>query len=288
MGNPLSPVLVNIYMEMFETLLLPRIIRFNLIWYRYVDDILCLLPSSIDPYMLLRQLNELVPSIKFKVELEVNGQLPFLDTLIIRTNNGFKVKIYRKPKHVEAYIHYFSSHHDSIKRSVFSGMFLRALRVCDPEYFSDEYEHINLVAKKLCYPEVFINNCWMQARKSFYELRVKQPFNVKNILCLPYYQELTPIIQILKSLDIGVVFKYESVMRNMLIKNSPKIINDPGVYCIPCNGCRQIYIGQSGKALSERCKQHQYNVRTANSSSALFIHKRDNNDFIKCYGAKTR
>ena len=45
MGNPLSPVLANIYMEFFEINLLPRIITFELIWYRYVDDIVCLLPE---------------------------------------------------------------------------------------------------------------------------------------------------------------------------------------------------------------------------------------------------
>ena len=84
----------------------------------------------------------------------------------------------------------------------------------------------------------------------------------------------------LKSLNIKVVFKYESVIKNVLIKNSP------GVYCIPCNDCGHIYVGQSGKALSERCKQHRYNVRTANSSSALFIHKQNYDHFINWNGAK--
>ena len=64
------------------------------------------------------------------------------------------------------------------------------------------------------------------------------------------------------------------------------MVNHPGVYCIPCNGCPQIYVGQSGKILSERCKQHRYNVRTANSSSALFIHKQNYDHFINWNGAK--
>ena len=54
-------------------------------------------------------------------------------------------------------------------------MFLRALKVCDPEYLDTELQHINLVAKKLCYPESFINMAWMQARKAYYESGNKQP-----------------------------------------------------------------------------------------------------------------
>ena len=286
MGNPLSPVLANIYMEFYETRMLPRIIHFDIIWYRYVDDILCLLPVNIDPNDLLRQLNELVPTIKFKLEVEENGQIPFLDTLVIKSNCGFKFKVYRKPTHVDAYIHYFSNHHSSIKKSVFSSMFLRALKVCDPEYLDTELQHINLVGKKLCYPESFINMAWIQARKTYYESGNKQPFNLSNILCLPYHRELEPISKTLKDLNINVVFKYESTIRNALVKNSPTIQNSPGVYCIPCKGCQHIYVGQSGKTLNERCKQHRYNVNTANQSNALFIHKRDNNHFIDWNGAR--
>ena len=163
----------------------------------------------------------MVQSIKFELELEVNGQLPFLDALIIKTNNGFKFKIYRKPTHVDSYIHYFSNHHASIKKSVFSGMFLRALRICDPEHLNNEIQHINLTAKKLCYPDEFVNNCWMQAGKTFYQIRNQQPFNVKNLLSLPYYHELVPVTKILKSLNINVVFNYESVIKKNINKKQP-------------------------------------------------------------------
>ena len=89
-----------------------------------------------------------------------------------------------------------------------------------------------------------------------------------------------PVTKILKSLNINVVFKYETVIKNILIKNSPIMDNNPGVYCIPCNDCHHIYVGQSGKTLPERCKQHRYNVRTASSSSALFLHKQNYDHFI--------
>ena len=39
MGSPLSPVLANIFMEMFETELLTNVTGRPLLWLRYVDDV---------------------------------------------------------------------------------------------------------------------------------------------------------------------------------------------------------------------------------------------------------
>ena len=50
-----------------------------------------------------------------------------------------------------------------------------------------------------------------------------------------------------------------------------------GVYKINCSICNIPYIGQTGKEISTRTKQHQYIIRTANNTSALFCHVRDLN-----------
>ena len=58
-------------------------------------------------------LNELDDShnIKFTYEVEQGGQLPCLDLLLHRTENGgLKLQIYRKPTHTDQYLN-FSSHH---------------------------------------------------------------------------------------------------------------------------------------------------------------------------------
>ena len=75
-------------------------------------------------------------------------------------------------------------------------------------------------------------------------------------------------------------------LENLLLRIYPKQNVPSGVYFIPCQGCNQIYVGQTGKTLVEKCKQHQYNVNTANASSALFAHKRDKDHFIDWQNAK--
>ena len=46
MGNPLSPVLSNLYMEFFEKYILSNIKDENIVWLRYIDDVLCLWPKD--------------------------------------------------------------------------------------------------------------------------------------------------------------------------------------------------------------------------------------------------
>ena len=55
-------------MEFFESRLLPNIVDFIPPWYRYVDDVLCLWPRNSNPLEFLDKLNDIVPSITFKIE----------------------------------------------------------------------------------------------------------------------------------------------------------------------------------------------------------------------------
>lgn len=58
-------------------------------------------------------------NIKFTIEIEENGCLPFLDSLIIRNQNVTLGHIvYHKPMHTNLYLNNLSNHHPAQKRSV--------------------------------------------------------------------------------------------------------------------------------------------------------------------------
>ena len=233
----------------------------------------------------METLNSLVPSIKFKLEIEQNRSLPFLDTVIMRTENGFKFKVYRKPTSVNAFIHNFSNHHNKIKRSVFSNMFLRAFKICDPEFLENEFQTIFDIAQELCYPRDFIENCLRNARKTYFRDERINSFDFDNIFVLPYRQEFLTIVNSLKCLKINVIFSNNMSIKNSLFCNKPTS-EKGGVYRINCSVCNIPYIGQSGKGLCKRVSQHKYNVRTANNNSAIFCHVRDFNHPIDWQSAK--
>ena len=80
MGSPVSAVVANLYMEFFEELALETAPTRPRLWKRYVDDTFCILRKG-STEELLHHLNRVRPTIKFTVEQEEDGTLPFLDTL---------------------------------------------------------------------------------------------------------------------------------------------------------------------------------------------------------------
>ena len=56
----------------------PKVLHYR----RYVDDIICLFRNSEDASIFFEYLNMCHPNIKFTMETEEKGQLPFLDVLV--------------------------------------------------------------------------------------------------------------------------------------------------------------------------------------------------------------
>ena len=281
MGNPLSPVLSNLYMEFFETKLLKPILPFNNIpWVRYIDDIFCIWPLQFDVYNFLPILNNLAPTIKFTIECEENNEIPFLDVKVHKNNCGFEFSVYRKPTSNSSYIHYYSGHDNKIKKSVFHSMYLRALRICSPSYFDAEIEKIQLIGQNLKYPPSFLTSAYNAAKKTFYRTGDKPIVDFKNTLVVPYNPNLVIARSLLRTLNISLIFTYKDSIKNILIKNSPLSSFSGCTYKIPCNDCNQFYIGQTSKALNVRIKQHQYDIRLGKISNAIFCHQSNYNHSI--------
>ena len=73
---------------------------------------------------LLIHLNNVRPSIRFTVEVEKDGRLPFLDTLLqSREDGSLDITIYRKPTHTDRYLDFHSHHPPQDKRGLFKCLF---------------------------------------------------------------------------------------------------------------------------------------------------------------------
>ncbi|XP_076029105.1 uncharacterized protein LOC143017952 [Oratosquilla oratoria] len=100
-----------------------------------------------------RKLNDNYDKIQLTVEEENNGQLRFLDTVIIRSANSAKFKVYRNQTNKDNYIHIFSAHDDRTKSRVVIGFYIRALHICSEEYLTEELNYITAAFKTLKYPK---------------------------------------------------------------------------------------------------------------------------------------
>ena len=96
MGSPLSPILADMVLDDLETSCLQEL-KFTIpMFYRYVDDVITILPyNKVDN--ILSIFNNYHPRLKFTHECETNGTITFLDTLVIRKNEKLLTNWYRKP-----------------------------------------------------------------------------------------------------------------------------------------------------------------------------------------------
>lgn len=84
-------------------------------------------------------LNTLYEGVKFTVELEQQGSLPFLDLLIIRWPDGtLACSVYRKPIHTGLYLNSYSHHHPAQKWGVLLTFIYIAHGVADSEHLHNE------------------------------------------------------------------------------------------------------------------------------------------------------
>ena len=287
MGSPLSPVLANLYMEYFESELLPSITPGPSLWHRYVDDVFALWPHDPESFpVFLEALNSLSPSIRFKVEWEVDGKLPFLDALVHRTRSHFNFSVYRKPMHSGMYVHFFSHHSLHTKIGVASSLFLRALRICDAQFLDNEIQHLQHSFGSLGYPSHVLKEALARAKRTFYTPRPKD--NTKlPVLCVPHLEELQSLQRPLLALNTKLAFRQTSTLRRSLVHTAPPPDRFPkGTYTIPCKQCHLQYFGQTGHTLKKRISEHKSYIRVGNTSSAIFCHLRDENHHMDWDAAK--
>ena len=106
MGNPLSPLLADIFMDNFESNLLNNkeisLINNIKFWYRYVNDVLYFWNSTdrkLDQFSSI--LNSINENIKFTIEKETDAKINFLDLTITRENNKFLYKFLYEKIHIQ-------------------------------------------------------------------------------------------------------------------------------------------------------------------------------------------
>ena len=191
MGSPLAAVLAQLSMEVLERDYLKALVGPNVIWLRYVDDILAIVPTRTNVSTLLQRLNEVHPTIKFTLEREVSERISFLDVVLHRINGRLRFSVHRKATNKDDFVHFFSSHSRRVKQSVVVGFFLRAYRVCSPEFLDTEFQNIMQAFSKLEYPVGFL---LMQRRRA--ETIQPGPANVrKKIPTPPHHHHLPPLSQ---------------------------------------------------------------------------------------------
>ena len=126
---------------------------------RYVDDTLTIMPNIATASNFLDTLNKAHSSVKFTMETECNGMLPFLGIQLLNRSPQIETKVYVKPTNSSLLLHYQSHVDNRYKQGLLRTMLGRAHRLSSSwSHFSDECDRLKTVFSRLKYPKHLIDN----------------------------------------------------------------------------------------------------------------------------------
>nr|XP_054766797.1 uncharacterized protein LOC129273954 [Lytechinus pictus] len=143
-----------------------------------------------------------------------------------------------------------------------------------PHCTATEKQHINSALISNGYPRSFVNR---EAKKK--SAPSEQPAQFKSAIVIPLVDGIVHLLRRrLEKHGIRVIFKSDSI-RSQLIRPKDRPIpdrRDGVVYKIPCSTCDKVYIGETGRPVGERMKEHRRDVRLRRTdSSAVAEHAWD-------------
>jgi len=135
MGKSISGDITGIFMESYEEefILNPNNNKFiPAFWKREVDDVYCLWQYGQETIQkFLDYLNSRHPRIKWTIEIEKEGVLPFVDLNLCRKAYRISAGIYRKASHTLKYSTFSSNRLRGEQLGIEKSMLHRAHNLCD-------------------------------------------------------------------------------------------------------------------------------------------------------------
>ena len=305
MGRRLAPVLAVCFTSKIEE---PVLARLPLMYCRYIDDCFVVTSTQFEMDEFFRILNEQSQYIKLTREVPRDGWLPFLNTQINLSNGSLRVKWFRKGSSKNILIHASSAHPTAVKRAVIRNMLKTATGVCTGD--SERQE-----SKALATQIALSNGYNVSPNRSVLRHRrnpTSSPSSCSKIpLCIPFISDRVSvainqcIVRAQLQNDVRLVNIPNDSMKKQLVRNrlyDTECILDECVICpygktgdctkagvvyrIECQTCHASYIGETGRMLGIRIKEHLAGKRRGTITTPLGKHKRevhDGNEFdVKC------
>jgi len=202
--------------------------------------------------------------------------LPFLDIGINRKTEGsLGHKVYRKSTHTNLYLHQNSHHYPANKQSVLASLIHRAKALCDQDSLPQELEFLTTVFKENGYSP-------QQIRRAMEPVTRTAKIDVKpaSTAYIPYTQTT---IGRLSGMLAKHNIKSVALPPRKIFSHLPPVkdalgLRTQGIYSIPCE-CGRVYIGQSGRSVQLRIKEHNRHIRLAQpNKSAVAEHSFNHDD----------
>lgn len=234
---------------------------------------------------ILYKLNSVNSRLNFTLEKEENNQIPFLDMLVIRNiNNTIETNWYCKPISSNRILNFLSNHSRSMKINTAKSFAKRVIFLSHHKFHKENYKIIWNILTKNNYPAEVITRIIREIKHIQRTIPISPSIinNKENIFykSMPFVKNLSKGFQRkLKNVsNIKLALKPNTTLRSIYTNTKDKyetIQKSNVIYKVNCNDCDNVYIGQTGKKLETRLKQHQQYVNKRSAHSALASHSLD-------------
>ncbi|CAH3182280.1 unnamed protein product [Porites lobata] len=232
------------------------------------------MPNAESATDFLQVLNSVHPSLSFTMELEHDGSIPFLGTVLTRCGGTLTTEVYRKPTYTGLLLH-FQSHVDSrFKKGLVNTMVNRAYRLSSTkEGFAKECNKLRTIFSKLRYPKTLVGSTINKFSQEPDEKIHTVPSGDPSVyIGLPFKDHRSAdrvrkdIYSQGAKIDVNVkpIFTSRKLSQTLSVKeNKPPIVNTQCVvYLFQCDLFDANYVGYTSRHLHQRT-----------SDSPLFSHR---------------
>ncbi|CAH1258851.1 Hypp2092 [Branchiostoma lanceolatum] len=203
-------------------------------------------------------------NIQFTYEEEQNGTLPFLDTLLVRKEDGtVKLLVYRKTTNTDQYLNFQSHHPLHQKLGVIRTLLDRCNAVVTEEQDKQlETQHVKRALSRCGYPQWTFKKVEQQrSRPKQKGKSKKQEEKARAMVVIPYIKGVTePLERVFRKHNVSTAVRPKTTLRSLLVHPKDKLddlVKTDCVYKIPCKSCNEVYIGETGRTFGTRLDEHK-------------------------------
>jgi len=220
----------------------------------------------------MKNINE---HLDFTATREMNKSINYLYLTINISINKTEINIHRKPTNADITIQHTSNHPREHKLAAYMYYINRMITLPITEKAEKhEWKNILTIAQKNGFPKNIIHeikkkDIAKQKNKQFTteEKREKHTQNKKWTIFTYHSPLVRKVTNLFKNTDIRIAFKTNNTIYQQLAQKVENR-NPSGIYEIKCNTCSKNYVGQSGRPITIRHKEHITYIKTNNPASA--------------------
>ena len=278
MGSRLAPVIASFFMGHYEKLWLNNYTGPKVLYYRrQVDDIICCFKNSIDARFFSEYLNSCHLNIKFTMETDDKGQLPFLNVLLSKQSandhqGSFITSVYRKKTYTGLLTNYFSLTPFKYKLGLIKTLIDRAYKINNTtQGFHNDIKNLSEILKRNMFPKWLIDKS-VKGYLSKVRTTGKDASKCETSNChfhklpyIAYYSSYTGrkipsiINKYCKDLNVKIIFSPFKLSAMFSPKDFvPDSLKSRVVYQFTCASCGARYIGETNRHFNTRVNEHLF------------------------------